>query len=40
VLLEEGDVMMIQFGGFGRALRNSVKVADPMREPILVRSLA
>jgi hypothetical protein len=40
VLLEEGDVMSIQFGGFGRALRNPVKVASPMREPVLVRSLA
>jgi hypothetical protein len=40
VLLEEGDVMSIQFGGFGRALRNPLKVASPMREPILVRSLA
>jgi len=40
VLLEEGDVMTIQFGGFGRALRNPVKVAAPMREPVLVRSLA
>lgn len=40
VLLEEGDVMSIQFGRFGRALRNPVKVASPMREPVLVRSLA
>lgn len=40
VLLEEGDIMTIQFGGFGRALRNPVKVAAPMREPVLVRSLA
>lgn len=40
VLLEEGDVMSIQFGRFGRALRNPVTVASPMREPVLVRSLA
>lgn len=40
VLLAEGDVMAIQFGGFGRALRNPVKVAGPLREPVLVRSLA
>jgi hypothetical protein len=40
VRLEEGDVMSIQFGGFGRALRNSVKFASAMREPLLVRSLA
>ena len=40
VLLAEGDVMAIQFGGFGRALRNPVKIASPMREPVVVRSLA
>jgi hypothetical protein len=40
VRLEEGDVMTMQFGGFGRALRNPVKVAAPVREPLLVRSLA
>lgn len=40
VLLEEGDVMTIQFGGFGRALRNPVKIETPMREPVVVRSLA
>jgi hypothetical protein len=40
VLLTEGDVMAIQFGGFGRALRNPVKIASPLLEPVLVRSLA
>lgn len=40
VLLAEGDVMVIQFGGFGRALRNSVKVATPLVEPVLVQSLS
>ena len=40
VLLAEGDVMAIQFGGFGRALRNPVTIDSPMREPIVVRSLA
>jgi len=40
VLLAEGDVMAIQFGGFGRALRNPVKIESPMREPIVARSLA
>jgi hypothetical protein len=40
VLLEEGDVMAIQFGEFGRALRNPVTIAAPMREPVVVRSLA
>lgn len=40
VLLAEGDVMSIQFGGFGRALRNPVTIASPLREPVVVRSLA
>ena len=40
VLLVEGDVMAIQFGGFGRALRNPVKIETPMREPVVVQSLA
>src|SRR5688572_6485891 len=40
VLLAEGDVMAIQFGGFGRALRNPVKVETPMRDPIVVPALA
>ena len=40
VLLEEGDVMIIQFGGFGRALRNPVKIAGALRGPVVVRSLA
>jgi hypothetical protein len=40
VLLAEGDVMAIQFGGFGRALRNPITIATPLREPVLVRSLA
>jgi hypothetical protein len=40
VLLVEGDVMAIQFGEFGRALRNPVKVASRMLEPLVVRSLA
>ena len=40
VSLIEGDVMAIQFGGFGRALRNPVAVAAPLREPVLVQPLA
>jgi hypothetical protein len=40
VLLREGDVMAIQFAGFGRALRNPVAIAQPLREPVLVQSLA
>ena len=40
VRLAEGDVMIIQFGGFGRALRNPMAIASPVREPVLVQSLA
>jgi hypothetical protein len=40
VLVQDGDIMTIQFAGFGRALRNGVSVAAPMREPVRVRSLA
>lgn len=40
VLLAEGDVMAIQFEGFGRALRNPVTIATPLREPVLVQPLA
>ena len=40
VRLAEGDVMAIQFEGFGRALRNPVTIARPLRQPVLVQSLA
>jgi hypothetical protein len=40
VRLVEGDVMAIRFEGFGRALRNPVTMALPLREPVLVQSLA
>lgn len=40
VVLAEGDVMVIQFGGFGRALRNPVTMESPMHTPVVVRSLA
>jgi hypothetical protein len=40
VLLAEGDVMAIEFGGFGRALKNPVQVETPTHEPVAVRSLA
>jgi hypothetical protein len=40
VLLAEGDVMAIQFEGFGRALRNPVQIASRLLEPLVVRSLA
>ena len=40
VVLAQGDVMAIQYAGFGRALRNPVTIATPLREPVLVQSLA
>ena len=40
VLLIEDDVMVIQFAGFGRALRNRVAIASPLLDPVVVRSLA
>lgn len=40
VELQNGDVMTIQFAGFGRPLRNSLETTDPVREPIAVRALA
>jgi hypothetical protein len=40
VLLADGDVMVIQFAGFGRPLRNRVKIAHALRQPVVVRSLA
>jgi hypothetical protein len=40
VVLEEGDVMEVQFQGFGRALRNPVRVEAQSHRPLRVRSLA
>jgi hypothetical protein len=40
VRLEDGDVMVIQFEGFGRPLRNAVRIAAPVDEPIKVLSIA
>ena len=40
VVFAEGDVMAIQFGGFGRALRNPVTMEARMHTPLTVRSLA
>ncbi len=40
VRLEDGDVMVVQFAGFGRPLRNAVSVASPTSEPITVLSIA
>ena len=39
VRLEHGDVMTVQYEGFGRALRNSVVVAEHIREPLTVLPL-
>ena len=40
VRLEDGDVMTIQFAGFGRALRNPVTIAEKVREPLAVQPIA
>ncbi len=40
VTLEDGDVMIIHYEGFGRPLRNIVKVASPVSQPITVSSIA
>ena len=37
--LRDGDVMVVQFDGFGRALRNPVRVAPPRRSPVQVQAL-
>ena len=40
VRLADGDVMEVAFTGFGRALRNPLRVAAANRSPIVVRALA
>ena len=40
VQVRDGDVMAIEFAGFGRALRNTATIAGPVREPVGVRALA
>jgi len=40
VRLADGDVMEVAFGGFGRPLRNPVRVASGNRSPVIVRSIA
>jgi hypothetical protein len=40
VQLEEGDVMIVQFEGFGRPLRNAVSMAARLCEPINVSPMA
>jgi hypothetical protein len=39
VQLRDGDMMTIQFDGFGRALRNPMRVAPPETAPIVVQQL-
>jgi hypothetical protein len=39
VQLADGDVMAIQFDGFGRALRNPVRVASAGAKPVMVKPL-
>ena len=40
IQLEEGDVMIVHFDGFGRPLRNAVSVAARTSEPIRVVAMA
>ncbi len=40
VKLEDGDVMVIQFAAFGRPLRNAIRMAAPLSEPVTVTSIA
>jgi hypothetical protein len=40
IQLEDGDVMTIQFAGFGRALRNPIGIAALVAEPVIVLSIA
>ena len=40
VVLTDGDIMEVKFEGFGRALRNPVKVEAHSNDPYRVRSLA
>jgi len=39
IRLEDGDVMQVRFDGFGRALRNPLRVAGGVRELITVRKI-
>ena len=39
VQIGDGDVMAIQFNGFGRALRNPLRVANPKTTPLMVQQL-
>ena len=39
VELADGDEMVVEFAGFGRALRNRLSVAEPLRTPVAVPAL-
>ena len=39
VQIGDGDVMVIQFNGFGRALRNPLRLANPKTTPVMVQPL-
>ena len=39
IRLADGDVMAIQFAGFGRALRNPVRVFEKTTRPVTVKGL-
>ena len=39
VQIGDGDVMAIQFNGFGRALRNPLRLANPKTTPVMVQPL-
>ena len=40
VRLADGDVMEVAFTGFGRSLRNPVRVSSDNRSPVVVKPLA
>lgn len=40
VQLQDGDVMVVEFAGFGRPLRNPLKVMPPDPNPVTVRSFS
>jgi hypothetical protein len=40
IVMQDGDVAVIQFDGFGRALRNPIREEAKLKEPVRVRALA
>jgi hypothetical protein len=39
VALEDGDIMQVAFEGFGRPLRNPIRIANSTPQPLQVASL-